>query len=110
MQIKTKTVSCHTADSKPVKQEVNGTVILPPLVFPGGMLRTGLRTPSFSPVRGEREREREKERESVGVLNFCSFMLARVHTPSSPVREREREREREGGRCRIWLLNLFHCF
>ena len=23
----------HTADSKPVKQEVNGTMILPPLVF-----------------------------------------------------------------------------
>jgi hypothetical protein len=35
MQIKTKIVSGHTADSKPVKQEVNGTVILPPLVFPG---------------------------------------------------------------------------
>ncbi len=34
MQIKTKIVSCRTADSKPVKQEVNGTVILPPLVFP----------------------------------------------------------------------------
>ena len=33
-QIKTKTVSCHTANSKPVKQVVNGTVILPPLVFP----------------------------------------------------------------------------
>ncbi len=33
LQIKTKIVSCHTADSKPVKQEVNGTVILPPLVF-----------------------------------------------------------------------------
>jgi hypothetical protein len=32
--IKTKLVSNHTADSKPVKQEVNGTVILPPLVFP----------------------------------------------------------------------------
>jgi hypothetical protein len=29
-----KNVSCHTADSKPVKQEVNGTVILSPLVFP----------------------------------------------------------------------------
>jgi hypothetical protein len=29
LQIKTKIVSCHTADSKPVKQEVNGTVILP---------------------------------------------------------------------------------
>jgi hypothetical protein len=34
VQIKTKIVSCHTADSKPVKQEVNGTVMLPPLVFP----------------------------------------------------------------------------
>jgi hypothetical protein len=34
LQIKTKIVSSHTADSKPVKQEVNGTVILPPLVFP----------------------------------------------------------------------------
>jgi hypothetical protein len=33
LQIKTKLVSCHTADSKPVKQVVNGTVILP-LVFP----------------------------------------------------------------------------
>ena len=32
---KNKIVSCHTANSKPVKQEVNGTVILPPLVFPG---------------------------------------------------------------------------
>jgi len=30
LQIKTKIVSCHTANSKPVKQEVNGTVILPP--------------------------------------------------------------------------------
>jgi hypothetical protein len=34
LQIKTKIVSCHTAESRPVKQEVNGTVILPPLVFP----------------------------------------------------------------------------
>jgi hypothetical protein len=34
LQIKTKIFSCHTADSKPVKQEVNCTVILPPLVFP----------------------------------------------------------------------------
>ncbi len=31
---KTKIVSSHTADSKPVKQEVNGTMILPPLVLP----------------------------------------------------------------------------
>ncbi len=34
LQIKTKIVSCHTADSKPAKQDVNGTVIRPPLVFP----------------------------------------------------------------------------
>ncbi len=34
LQIKTKIVSCHTADSKPVKLEVNCIVILPPLVFP----------------------------------------------------------------------------
>jgi len=33
LQIKTKIVSCHTADSKPVKQEANSTVLLPPLVF-----------------------------------------------------------------------------
>ncbi len=33
LQMKTKIVSCHTADSEPVKQEVNGTVILPPLEF-----------------------------------------------------------------------------
>jgi hypothetical protein len=33
LQRKTKIVSCRTADSKPVKQEVNGTVILPLLVF-----------------------------------------------------------------------------
>ncbi len=34
LQIKTKIVSYHTANYKPVKQEVNGTVILPPLVVP----------------------------------------------------------------------------
>ncbi len=34
LQIKIKIVSCHSADSKPVKQEVNSTVILPPLAFP----------------------------------------------------------------------------
>jgi hypothetical protein len=34
LQIKTKIVNIQTADSKPVKQEVDGTMILPPLVFP----------------------------------------------------------------------------
>jgi hypothetical protein len=40
LQIKTKLVSCHTADSETVKQEVNGTVILPPLVFPDVLMNT----------------------------------------------------------------------
>ncbi len=31
---KNKIVSCHTANSKPVKREVNSTMILPPLEFP----------------------------------------------------------------------------
>ncbi len=34
LQIKTKVVSCHLVNSKPVTQEVNVTVILPPLIFP----------------------------------------------------------------------------
>ncbi len=33
-QIQTKIVSCHAADSKPVKQEVSRTVILPPFSIP----------------------------------------------------------------------------
>jgi hypothetical protein len=37
-QIKIKIVSRHTADSKLVKQEVNGTMILPPLVFPADVV------------------------------------------------------------------------
>jgi hypothetical protein len=35
LQIKTEIVSFYTADSKPVELEGNGTVIFPPLVFPG---------------------------------------------------------------------------
>ena len=47
MQIKTKIVSGHTADSKPVKQENNGSVKLPPLVFPEACL-TGKASSVFS--------------------------------------------------------------
>ncbi len=35
LQIKTKIVSCHTANAKPVRQEVNCTVILNPFSIPG---------------------------------------------------------------------------
>jgi hypothetical protein len=38
LQIKTTIVSCHKADSKQVKLEVNCTVILPSLVFPGSSI------------------------------------------------------------------------
>jgi hypothetical protein len=59
LQIKTKIVSSHTADSKPVKQEVNGTVILPPLVFPDSsvtltVLPRAKLTPSSKPARRAR--------------------------------------------------------
>jgi len=33
--------------------------------------------------------------ESAGVLNFSFFILARVCTPFSPIRERERDKDRE---------------
>ncbi len=38
LQIKPKIVSCRTADSEPVKQEVNGTKILPPSEFPARLV------------------------------------------------------------------------
>jgi hypothetical protein len=47
LQIKTKIVSFHTADSNPVKQY--STVILPPLAFPGLMFSSHL---LIIPVRG----------------------------------------------------------
>jgi hypothetical protein len=56
----------------------------------------------------ERKRERERERESEKELRMrACFMLARVCTLSSLVRERQTERERE--RCRMCpeLLFLF---
>jgi hypothetical protein len=49
-------VSCHTANYKPVKQEVNGTVILPPLLFPDArykhifMLKVEEQPDSFLPL------------------------------------------------------------
>ncbi|MFN9944211.1 MAG: hypothetical protein ACK56I_32550, partial [bacterium] len=49
-QIKTKIVSCHTADSKPVNLEVIGTVILPPLVFCGIYYLFSSRVHHFTPL------------------------------------------------------------
>ncbi len=47
--MKTKIVSYHSADSKPVKQEVNGTVILPPLVFPSRRCRVHMQYVPIQP-------------------------------------------------------------
>jgi hypothetical protein len=64
LQIKTKIVSHHTADSKPVKQEVNGTVILPPLVFPG------LSIPGRSSYHSRRRRRRRRRRIKMNKVDF----------------------------------------
>ncbi len=61
MQIKTKLVSSHTADPKAVKQEVNGTVILPPLVFPGLAVRFQYEIYSVS--------------SQIGVPSICGMIL-----------------------------------
>jgi hypothetical protein len=45
LQIKTKTVNCRTTNSKPVKLEVNGTVMLSPLVFPDWAHKMFLKLP-----------------------------------------------------------------
>jgi hypothetical protein len=65
--------SFHTADSKPVKQEVNGTVILPPLVFPALYLPLSLSSfislsPSLSFSLFLTGEEGERVAESAGVL------------------------------------------
>jgi hypothetical protein len=48
----------YRTDSKPVKQEVNGTVILPPLVFPAS---TNLKRKVFNIVKVVESNERFEE-------------------------------------------------
>ncbi len=91
MQIKTKIVSSHTAESKPVKQEVNRTLILLPLVFPDPAVSQQsacvIFSLSFSPSISrllylflalsdplhERERERKREREIEGDVEYAAL-------------------------------------
>ncbi len=83
---------CKTGVSKPVKQEVNGTVILPPLVFPGRRKRERERKRERDKVRDKqverRQRQTQRRRETKG----------KRRQKQSEEREREREREREEGR------------
>jgi hypothetical protein len=108
LQIKTKIVSCHTANSKPVKQEVNSTVILPPLVFPAHVHAT------LSPSdQSERVREREigREKEKEGGRERKRERERKRKREGKRERERQRGREREGKRererCRIWMLHFY---
>jgi hypothetical protein len=48
LQKETKIVNHHTAESKPVKHEFDGTVILPPLVFPALTFSDGLLLEKYS--------------------------------------------------------------
>jgi len=80
-------VSCHTPNSKPVKQEVNSTVILPPLVSPGISISyffcvclsvgnvilyeehrdcSEYYDLNDEDLKGEKERERERELQPIG--------------------------------------------
>jgi len=60
LHIKTKNVSCHATNSKPVKQEVNSTVILPPLVFPAGTYTKHRRYSSQYQLFGVNETKQDK--------------------------------------------------
>jgi hypothetical protein len=65
LQIKTKIVRWHTADSKPVKQEVNCTVIRPPLSIP--WLGVQIQPPPMSLD----ESEIEGKRMHITIFSLC---------------------------------------
>jgi hypothetical protein len=105
---KNKIVSCHTADFKQFKQEVNGTVILPPLVFPvracasrkcGCAEFLCLQGCAHRLHRSEREREREryikKERERLRERERGRERKREIYKERERERLREREREKE---------------
>jgi len=62
-------VSSYTADSKPVKQEVNCTVILPPLVFPGLIVSKAFMSINIKSL----NKCLRRQLYSLGVVFNCSF-------------------------------------
>jgi hypothetical protein len=52
---------CKTDKSKPVKQEVNGTVILPPLVFPGRGIQLKYACGIYQQKKGEKVKREKNE-------------------------------------------------
>ncbi len=81
MQIKTTIVSCHTADSKPVKQEVNGIVTLPPLVIPA--LDHGAHIPIERESLSEIKYGHDLTLPDLNVLRNILFGVYLKHQPSS---------------------------
>ncbi len=91
LQIKTKIASCHTVDSKPVKQEVNGTVILPPLVFPGQTVQL---------ISAKRQRGRKKGLQDCNEVHKLASNLAKNCNKFCVIGE-------NGGLIVITLKNIF---
>ncbi len=81
LQLKTKIVSCHTADSKPVKQEVNGTVLLPPFSIP--CLNDPFRFSPPNSAADERRRARFEPSTSRKVVECFTTVLLPLFPPFS---------------------------
>jgi hypothetical protein len=63
------------ADSKPVKQEVNGTVILPPLVFPGSIIPLDIARSSINSVTTELDNNLQHSVKKCSALQWKSAYL-----------------------------------
>jgi hypothetical protein len=78
--------------------QVNGRVILPPLVFPGGMLSVGVLYAckgAYTLFTVHRERERERKREREREIKTEREGRRQRERGREPEREKERERKRE---------------
>jgi hypothetical protein len=85
----TKIVSSHTTDSKPVKQEVNGTVILSHLVFPGQTYQPSTEgsfvvlSAAFVSMEDERQLLLNQLRLDVNLVSMLYFVF--THVDQGPV-------------------------
>ncbi len=78
LQLKTKIVGYHTADSKPVKQEVNITVILPPLVFLGYIIEASSVKPIFICSHSTLFSQKQFVRQTIGLYSI-KILVYEIH-------------------------------
>ncbi len=92
-----KIASCHSTDYKPVKQEVKGTVILPPLVFPSSTndKHYSLLTKATKKCLTTSAAERQSRRQ---VLRADGLAAVLDLPEQEPRRDRIRNRDRFRGR------------